>query len=323
MRRWSILVALLAALALPGCGDDDNGTPDDGGTDDVEIGADADADADVEPDVPADVPADVEPDVPADVPADTPADVADVPVDPWDVVVNVEEGTTVTPVNLSAIPRTVIGTDEGVLLSDVVDAAVLEATRWPNTYDFIGNDGYDPLVERLENNRGRLPFYGELELGYLYWDTGSSSLRINWDASLGFPGSLRVQGMDGGTIRLMPMTAAELLVRGGGGRALVDLSTLTTVNVVDPRHPEDGEQPMVPLTDVLTAAAVTGADALVYRCYGSDGYTYADDNLMPYANLQHAYVKPADRGVVLEDGFDSTVRSWRSRDTVVLLGLTP
>ena len=319
MHRWSTLLALLAALALPGCGDDDNGTPDDGGTD-VEVGADADADgdADADADVEPDVPADVEP----DVPADTPTDVSDVPADPWDVVVNVEEGTTVTPVNLSALPRSVIGTDEGVLLSDVVDAAA-PATPWPNTYNLIGNDGFDPLVERLENNRGLLPFYGELALGYLYWDAGSGQLRVNWDASLAFPGSLRVRGMDGGTIRLVPLTASEVLVRGGGGRALVDLSTLTTVNVVDPRHPEDGEQPMVPLTDVLTAAAVTGADALVYQCFASDGYTYADDNRMPYTNLTHAYIKPTDRGVVLEDGFDSTVRSWRSRDTVVILGLTP
>jgi hypothetical protein len=315
MRRRIVGWAVLGLLALPGCGDDDAGPPDDGGSD-VDVGLDGDADAGGD----AGGDADVEPDVEPDVPADTSTDVSDVPVDPWDVVVNVQDGTSVTPVNLSSLPRGTFGTDEGVLLSDVVDAAA-PASPWPNTYDFIGSDGFDPLVERLAGDRGQLPFYGELALGYLYWE--ADQLRVNWDATLGFPGSLRVRGMDGGTIRLMPMSATEVFVRGGGGRALVDLATRSTVNVVDPRHPDDGEQPMVPLDDLLTAASVTGASALVYKLYGADGFTNADDNLMPHANLTHGYIKPADRGVVLEDGFDSTGRSWRIRDTVVVLGLAP
>jgi hypothetical protein len=271
----------------------------------------------VEPD------ADVEPDAPADVDLDTPAETeAEVTPPSWDVAVNVDIDGTITPVNLAGLDRTTMDGNEAVLLATIVDAAA-PALPWNGTYNIIGNDGFDPLVERLGNDRAQLPFYGELSLGWVYWDAGSGQLRVNWDASLGFPGSLRVRGLDGGTIRLMTFGAGEVLVRGGGVRALVDLSTLTTVDVTDPRHPELGAQAMVPLTTVLTTAAVAGADALAYQMFGTDGYSNALDNLMPYSNLTHGYIKPADRGVVLESGFDSTGRTWHISDTVVLLGLTP
>jgi hypothetical protein len=92
---------------------------------------------------------------------------------------------------------------------------------------------------------------------------------------------------------------------------------------VDYRHPEDGAVPMAPLVDLLAAASVTGADALAYRMFGMDGFSNAEDNLMPYANLQHGYIKPSNRGIVLEEAWDAPVCCWRVRDTVVFLGLEP
>ncbi|MBN1772816.1 MAG: hypothetical protein JXB32_16215 [Deltaproteobacteria bacterium] len=309
--RIVALAVSLSFVLLPGCGDDSAGTPDavDEGT----------------VDVPAEVPVDVPVDVPAEVPVDVPSDVpADVPVDtdpgPWDVVITIEVDDRTVPVNLATLDRTTYDGHDALRLTRVVEQAAL-LMPWNYHYDFIGNDGFDPLVERLENDLGKLPCYGELELGFLWWD--GDNLRIAWDPSLAFPGSLGVQGMHGGIIRATPIAVTSVVVAVGAGRTLVDLTTLPTEEVVDYMLPEAGAMPSVPFEDVVAAAGGTTPEVFVYKFWGNDGWSNADDNLMPWENALHAWVRVDTRRVVLEEAWDTEECCWRCRDTVLIKGRTP
>jgi hypothetical protein len=293
------LAALLGAAAA-GCGDDAGGAPDV-----------SDAAGDSIADVPVETPAEA-------------ADGADAGPDVWDVTVTIEVDGRTIPVDLSTIDRTTFDGNDAVRLARVVEVAAL-TMPWNYHYDFVGNDGFDPLTDRLGGDLGKLPCYGELELGFLYWDASGASptLRIGWDASLGFPGSLGVRGMDGGIIRATPIAATGTVVAVGDGRTLVDLTTLPTVDVVDYKIPEDGPMPSIPFPDLLAAAGATTPEAFAYKMWGNDGWSNNDDNLMPWANAQHAYMRVDTRRIVLEEAWDTDACCWRCRDTILIKGLTP
>ncbi len=305
---WIVaLVATLPGLGLTGCGDDDTGASD--VVDAVDEGT-------------ADVPVEVPEDVPADVPVEVPEDVpADVDPGPWDVVITVEVDGRTVPVNLATLDRTTYDGHDALRLTRVVEQAAL-LMPWDYHYDFISNDGFDPLTVRLEGDLGKLPCYGELELGFLWWD-GEDNLRIAWDPSLGFPGSLGVQGMHGGIIRATPIAVTSMVVAVGEGRTLVDLTAQATVDVVDYLNPEDGAMPSVPFADVVAAAGGTAPEAFAYKMWGNDGWSNADDNLMPWENAQHAWVRVDTRRVVIEEGWNTEECCWRARDTILIKGRAP
>ncbi|MBN1944245.1 MAG: hypothetical protein JW797_01160 [Bradymonadales bacterium] len=242
-----------------------------------------------------------------------------IPEPPWDVEVNLKIGETSTPVNLGCLERTTFESQDAVQLTQVVATAELE-TPWSYHFNFIGSDGFNPLVERMDNDLAGLPYYGELELGYLYWD--EDALRVGWDASLGFPGFLKVSGMVGGTIELIEFDSASLIVQVGEIRELVDLSTLTTTEVVDYRHPEDDPLAVVPLTDVLEEAGLTDGSGFDYKLTATDGFANGDDNLMPFTNAEHAYIEPTERKIIFaEESWDTTVCCWRIKDVVLIQGV--
>ncbi|NMC69353.1 MAG: hypothetical protein GYA57_04695 [Myxococcales bacterium] len=307
-RLLALSVALSLAL-LAGCGDDSSDTPD------------ADAGDDGRVDVPADLPEDgpVDTDGPSDVPeeADAPTDVDP---GPWDVVITIEVDGGTIPVNLGALDRTTWDGHDALRLTRVVEQARL-SLPWNYHYDFIGNDGFDPLTERLEGDLGKLPCYGELEQGFLWWDV--DNLRIGWDPALGFPESLGVQGMDGGIIRLTPIAVTSVVVAVGDGRTVVDLTAQATEDVVDYLNPDDGAMPSVPLPALFSAAGATTPEAFVYKMWGNDGWSNADDNLMPWANAQHAWIRVDTRRVVLDEAWDTEECCWRTRDTILIKGRTP
>jgi hypothetical protein len=298
---WAVGVAwAVMGGAVAGCGDDSSGTPD-------------------APGDTADISEDASPDVP-DETADEAGEETDTGPGPWDVSVTIEVDGRTIPVNLAGIDRTTFDGHEAVRLTRVVEVAAL-TLPWNYHYDFIGNDGFDPLVDRLGGDLGKLPCYGELESGFLYWDV--DTLRIGWDAALGFPGSLGVQGMDGGIIRATPIATTTAVVAVGDGRTAVDLTTLATVNVIDYQIPEDGAMPSIPFPDLLAAAGATTPEAFTYKMWGNDGWSNNDDNLMPWANAQHAYMRVDTRRIVVEEAWDTDTCCWRCRDTILIKGIAP
>jgi uncharacterized protein (UPF0548 family) len=92
---------------------------------------------------------------------------------------------------------------------------------------------------------------------------------------------------------------------------------------VDYQIPEDGAMPSIPLPELFTAAGATTPEAFTYKMWGNDGWSNADDNLMPWANAQHAYMRVDTRRVVLEEAWDTDACCWRCRDTILIKGLTP
>lgn len=301
---------------------DDPGAPHDA-ADPGQPPADAAEDVAAPPDAAEDVeaPADAvdEPGTPADVTADATDAVQSV----FDgVIVTVVVGETSIPVDLGTLDRTTFQDREAIRLTRIVEMAAIPKP-WGHHYNFVANDGFDVLRDKLEGDYAQLPYFGELDLGFVYHDADVGMFRIGWDASLGFPKSLSVKGIDGGTIRAVDVGATDVVVKAGTVRARVDISGMPTQDVVNYRKPDEGPQPMIPLTDVLAAAGVEAPEGFVFKYYATDGFSNNDDNLMPYSHLEHTWLQVANRRVVPEEGWDTSLCCWSVKDTVLILGLVP
>jgi len=348
-RKSMLIVALVSFLAY-GCGSDsDKKDAVNDAADEVkgdvaagDIGPDLaadtavdvpapDADVPAPEDIPLDkddevVPGDVSlEDVPADVPADVPLedvvpDQADVAADSFDAIVKVKLGDVVKEVDLSSLEKTTFEDKEAIRLTRITEQAALEFP-YNNHYNFIANDNFNGLVDKLEGDYSKLPWYGEMEKGYLFWDAEKEMLRIGWDASLGFPSSLNVKGMGGGTIEAVPVGVTQFVVIAGSIRYLFETTGFATVGVVDYKHPEDGEKPMIPLAEVFTAAGVLTPADWEYKFYGADGFSNNDDNLMPFENTTHGYYEPVKRRIILEEAWDTADCCWSVKNTVLILGI--
>lgn len=234
------------------------------------------------------------------------------------ITVKVGEATTV--VDLSTLETTDYQGLTAVRLTRIVEKAAI-ALPYNYHYNFIAGDGFNVLVEKMEGNYAKLPWYKELDLGFVYYDAEKDMLRVGWDESLAFPGSLNVKGIGGGTIEAIQVEATKFVFISGTLRALLDTTTLPKVDVVDYKHPEDGAKPMISFAEIFKAADSLTPDLFAYKFYGSDGFSNNDANLMPYANTQHGYYEPVKRRIILEEGWDTTECCWSVKETVLILGL--
>ncbi|MBN2495909.1 MAG: hypothetical protein JXR96_15060 [Deltaproteobacteria bacterium] len=240
------------------------------------------------------------------------------PFDGLQIVLDLGSGGSRT-VELGELECTEYEGQPAIRLIRVVEQGGLELP-WDHQYNFVSSDGFDVLVDRYEGDPAVLPFYGELEHGFLAW-TEEDGLRVFWDDEVDMPGALGVKQMQGGTIATIPFGASEILLVAGQVRTRIDISALATEEVVDYKHPEDGARPMVPMATFFEAGELDTADAFDYKFYGNDGFTNIDTNLMPYENTSHSWIEPVDRKVVSEEAWDTQVCCWRVRDTVIVQGI--
>ncbi len=261
---------------------------------------------------------------PADVQPETAEETAGEISEPdvFDATVTVKVGGTETPVKLNTLEKTEFEGKEAIRLVRVVEVAAIEMP-WNYHYNFVAGDGFNVLVDKLEGNYAGLPYYGELEFGFIYFDEEKQTLRIGWDVALNMPGSLKVKGIGGGVIEAVEVGATNFVVKVGDVRALLDTATLPTQDVVDYKHPEDGAKPMIAMSEIFKAAAVADAATYVYKFYGMDGFSNNDDNLMPFANTEHAWYEPVKRRIILEEQWDTAVCCWSVKNTVLILGIKP
>lgn len=238
------------------------------------------------------------------------------PFDGMEIVLDL--GDSSLTVDLAEMDSTSFEGMDAIRLTRILEQAALELP-WDNQYNFIASDGFDVMINKYEGAAGPLPYYGELDYGYLAM-SAEDGLKIFWADEANMPGALNVKQMDGGTIQIVPFGATELLVAAGEIRVRVDLSLLSTEEVVDYKYPEDGAKPMVPMVEVFAAAGVTDAVDYAYKIYGNDGFSNNDGNLMPYENTTHAWINPADRRVIAAEEWDTDECCWRVRNTVLLLG---
>jgi hypothetical protein len=227
-------------------------------------------------------------------------------------------------VDLSSLDHTVFDGNEAVRIQLIVDEGRVESPH-AVLLNFIGSDGFNVLVDRLEGDVSGIPLYPETTGGFLYQDPlDEDGLVAGWDAALAMPRYMNVKQMDGGTIETVPFPDGFVLVicLPEAIRAGVDLSTMTTTPFVDPHHPELGEQQVVPLGDVITAAALATPEAYSYQFTGSDGYENTVVNLVPHENLTHAYINPVTRDVLFEEEWETPLECcWRVKETFVIRAL--
>ena len=241
----------------------------------------------------------------------------------WEVSLTVSVNGQDHTIDLSTLDTTTFEDQDAIRLTRVIETVALDAP-WNMHYNFVGNDGFSILDNKLEGDKGGLPYYGEMEHGFLYWETddeGNTYIRVGWDESVDFPKFMKAKGMDGGTIEVSPIADTTVIMIAGEVRTAIDVTTLATTDVEDYKHPEDGLQPMVPLTAMFEAAGITDADGYTYRIIGNDGFANGDDNLMPYENATHTYMKPDNRAIVAEEAWDTQECCWRVKDVIVLQGV--
>lgn len=334
--KWSILrlVVVLMAVISVSCGDEDSGKTDsvnqdqtnnqDTRTQDLqeEDAADTSNPDDTQVDIPTED-TQTDPDEASDIPEDQEQepDETDVVPNTLTGTITVKAGEAETVVDLSTLETTTFEDKLAVRLTRIVEVAALELP-FNYHYNFIGNDGFNVLVDKMEGDYSKLPWWLELNQGYVYFDQEKETLRIAWDESLGFPGSLSAKGMDGGTIEAVEVELTKFVVIAGEVRALLDTSTLPTQDVVDYKHPEDGAKPMIPIADIFIAAGITTPDTFAYKFFGKDGFSNNDDNLMPYENTTHGYYEPEKRRIILEEAWDTNQCCWSVKDTVLILGVS-
>ena len=229
-------------------------------------------------------------------------------------------GETETPVNLATLELTEFDGKDAIRLTRIVEVAAI-AKPFNYHYNFISGDGFNVLVDKMEGDLSKLPWNLELNQGFLFYDAESDILRIGWDASLGFPGSLKVKGMTDGIIEAIEVPANQFVVIGGEVRSLMTIDGMPTVDIVNYKYPQDGAVPMIPLTDILTAAGVVAPEGLAYKFYGDDGFSNNDDNLTPFENMGHGYYEPTKRRIVFEEEWDTPVCCWSVKNTVLILGI--
>ncbi len=268
--------------------------------------------------VPVDVVTDTQ--VPEDTTETAQPDVVEDVVPGVTGTITVKVGEVTTPVDLSKLDPTVFNEVPAIRLTRIVEAAAI-AMPYNYHYNFIAGDGFNVLVDKMEGDYSKLPWYNELDKGFVYYDAEKDMLRIGWDAALAFPGSLNVKGIGDGTIEAVAVEATKFVVIAGTVRTLLDTATLPTVDVVDYKHPEDGAKPMIAMAEVFTAAGVTAPADFTFKFYGMDGFSNNDDNLMPYENAQHGYYEPIKRRIILEEAWDTNECCWSVKDTVLILCL--
>ncbi|MFW5878832.1 MAG: hypothetical protein ACOCVR_03350 [Myxococcota bacterium] len=235
--------------------------------------------------------------------------------------VTVEVAGSPVEIDLGEVDATTFEGADAVRLSRVVEQAALESP-WNHHYSFEAADGWNLLNDRLEGDPSTLPYYGELEQGFIvHCESEEDGLCLAWDPALDVPGYLRVKQMNGGIIEAVEIAETTMLVVAGEARKAVDLSTLETIGYVDYNYPEDGEIQAIPFLDILDAAGVADASAFGYKMYGNDGFSNNDENLMAYENAEHAYVRPDTRRVLLDEEWDTDECCWRVSDTVLVLGI--
>ncbi|GEM_PF-1465689 len=234
--------------------------------------------------------------------------------------ISVKVGEDVVAVDLSTLEQTEFDGKVAVRLTRIVEVAAI-AMPHDYHYNFIANDDFNVLVDKLEGDYSKLPWWKELDFGFVYYDAEKDMLRIGWDASLGFPSSLNVKGIGGGTIEAVAIGTSNFVVIAGAVRSLLDATTLPKVDMVNYKYPEDGAIPMTTFAEIFTAAGVLDPEAYAYKFYGTDGFSNNDTNLMPFENTQHAYYEPTKRRIVLEEGWDTTECCWSVKNTVLILGV--
>ena len=326
MKPLPNLVVVVALLLAAGCKSESSSETDVGK--DVQQEETASTDAGIDTAVPAEVEemaapetasetvAEVQPETAEETTAETTAP------DVFDATVAVKVGDKETPVKLNTLEKTTFEGEEAIRLTRIVEVAAIELP-WNYHYNFIAGDGYNVLVDKLEGNYSGLPYSGELDSGYVYYDEEKQALRVGWDAALNMPGALKVKGIGGGVIQAVEVGATHFVVKVGDVRALMDIATLPKQDVVDYKHPEDGAKPMIALGEIFTAAGVANAADYVYKFYGNDGFSNNDDNLMPFANTEHAWYEPVKRRIILEEDWDTDVCCWSVKNTVLILGVSP
>jgi hypothetical protein len=235
----------------------------------------------------------------------------------WDTTITLSMDATDIIVKLSEIDRATWNDADAIRLTRVVEQAVL-SLPWNYHYNFIGNDGYNVLTEKLESDFAQLPYYGELESGFLYEFEGG--LRIGWDESLGFPGSLGVRGMDAGVIELHEFDSNTFLMTADGTRILIDMTTYDTVDATDYKHPEDGLISMIPMSSIYSSSPFADVEGLVFKMYGNDGFANSDDLLMPYENMSHTYLEPTSKKLIVEESWDQVDGVWRTKNLIIIKG---
>ncbi|HOF00616.1 MAG TPA: hypothetical protein PK385_07785 [Spirochaetota bacterium] len=238
----------------------------------------------------------------------------------WDATVDVKVGSSVTEVNLKNLDKVQFNGMESVRLTRIVEVIALEKP-WRYVYNFISNDNFDPLT-KLGNDIAQLPVYGELDYGYLCYDSSDDYFRIYWDKALNFSGKLSVKNMNYGTINVIEAPLESLIVHTPSFRVNVDYSDMTRDNVVDYKHPDDGAVPMLSVVSIFEKGGITDAASCSFKIYGEDGFSNSDDNLMPYINMEHAYLKLSDSRITFADeSYDTTACCWRIKNTVYIKGI--
>lgn len=133
------------------------------------------------------------------------------------VTVNVGYATTksYTAVDLYGLPAFESEDGLSVYLHHIIWEANL-ANFDPKTKDyafnFIGNDGFNLLVDKLGGDLGLLPVWQDFENskdvhhGWIYDAGETDGYRINWDAVTGFANYYKVKHMDNGYIEVYDVT---------------------------------------------------------------------------------------------------------------------
>jgi len=238
----------------------------------------------------------------------------------WDLTVDVKVGVSATSVNLKDLDKVQFNGMESVRLVRIVEVIALEKPC-KYVYNFISNDDYDPL-SKLGNDIAQLPVYWELYDGYLSYDSSNDYFRIYWDESLNFSGKLSVKNMDYGTINVIELPQESIMVHTPSFRVNVDYSDMTEDNVVDYKYPDDGAVPMLSLVSIFEEGGITDATSCSFKIYGDDGFSNSDDNLMPYINMERAYLKLSDSRISFADeSYDTTACCWRIKNTVFIKGI--
>lgn len=240
----------------------------------------------------------------------------------FDTTITVIVGEAETAVDLATLEAAEFEGKPAIRLTRIVEVAAIEMP-WSHHYNFVSNDGFDVLRDKLEGDYAQLPYYAELDQGFVYFDEEQDIYRVGWDESLNFPKSLKVKGIGQGVIRAVEIPSTDIVVKVGDARARVDVTTLATQDVVYYKKPDDGPQPMATLLDLLAAAGVVAPQDFGYKFYGKDGYANNDDNLMLHDSAEHAWVQVANRRIIPSEGWDTELCCWSTRDTVLIVGVTP
>jgi hypothetical protein len=224
-------------------------------------------------------------------------------------------------VDLGLVDHTTFTGKDAIRLTRVVEIAAIDQP-WEFHYTFEANDGWSVLNDGLNADPSKLPYYGELDHGFIvHCDDEADGLCVEWTETVALPRVLRIKGIDGGAIEAVPIQPGSILVAAGDTRALVPLSTLATLEITHHSYESLGLVTVVRLTDVLHAAGLEQPQLFAYKIFGDDGWSNNDDLLLPYENVLHSYVWLDERRILTEEEWDTDLCCWRVRDARVIRGV--